>query len=85
MTNPLWVGVREGCGSCAFGKEHRTPVSVGPKCGTDLISVLCRRFPPTIIQVEQTNNSGRPNWSETEQRRPWMVEDDWCGEWKRKV
>ena len=78
MADPLWEGVREGCGSCAFGKRE-----VFAANGKDLVSVLCRRKPPVMVPV-----TTKDAWANTvvvvEPHQPRMVEDDWCGEYKRK-
>lgn len=72
MSSPLWEGVREGCGSCAFRKPDERPD--WKEHG------YCRRYPPqVIVGIRDGNTAG--DWS---QEWPWMQKDDWCGEWKRK-
>lgn len=70
----LWDGVREGCGSCEFWLPHSSPSDFG----------TCKRYPPTMVAVEQRNRHGGPNWVDVEQHLPTMAKPDWCGEWKRK-
>lgn len=67
----LWEGVREGCGTCHFSD------------GVNQFKMTeCRRFPPTLMQVEQPNPGGAP-YHVTQAERPQMMQDDWCGEYKR--
>ncbi len=39
---PVWEALREGCGSCRFGRHI-------PNAVTDDRSVICRRYPPGIL------------------------------------
>lgn len=77
MKNPLWEGVKEGCGTCEFGRARKW--GVAPNLRT---SVDCWRFPPTLLVVT-VNNQGGANYEEVEAHRPTMAEEDWCGEYKR--
>lgn len=79
--SPLWDGVREGCGTCEFGLRQELPVAVGAQAGTKLVAVSCRRYPPTLIEVERMN--GGAKYRDIEQWTPTMPEDGWCGEYKR--
>jgi hypothetical protein len=33
----------------------------------------CRRFPPTVVGAD------------AEPRHPWVIQGQWCGEWKEKT
>ncbi len=69
MSEPLWDGVREGCGTCEFG---------GPATQHGMLE--CRRHPPVMLVVSYPGH----NRSEVEAHRPWMAREGWCGEYKRK-
>lgn len=69
----LWNGVREGCGSCEFWLQQGSS-----EFGT------CKRYPPTLLVVEQINHHGGSNWEDIQQHLPTTAKPDWCGEWKRK-
>lgn len=78
MSSPLWEGVREGCGTCAFG--HRTENRHGDRVW---VNVECRRFPPQMVQaIERGGYDGLTY--EIVPCRPLMTEAEWCGEYKRK-
>lgn len=78
MSSPLWDGVREGCGSCEFGKRHEW------RNGDQAhVRVACRRYPPQIVQTIEKSPYDSTVY-EVNQFCPIMAEDDWCGEWRRK-
>jgi hypothetical protein len=66
--------MREGCGSCFFGLTHEKG------------AVLCRRHPPTVLVVGYSGGGIQAGITSNmvEQHQPWMQQDDWCGEYKRK-
>lgn len=80
MSSALWDGVREGCGTCAFGTRREWK-------GTDdivRVSVQCRRFPPSMIPVSRNDGYGNLSW-DVEQHHPTQEQHDWCGAYKRKL
>lgn len=80
MPSPLWEGVREGCGSCEFG--HR---SAWNRLDAIHVSVECRRYPPQLVQHVELSAYDRSPSYDIVPSRPNMAEDDWCGEYKRKI
>ena len=58
----------EYCGNCRFGgKEAKNSLIAG-----DIR--LCRRYPPTVVVIDEEEESYFPEIHET----------DWCGEWQPK-
>lgn len=78
MADPLWEGVREGCGSCAFGKRSEYNGN-----GRIYVSIECRRYPPQMVQAIERVPYGTLQY-EVQAHHPSRLEDDWCGEYKRK-
>ena len=78
MSDALWEGLREGCGTCMFGDVQTLGMGAH-------VVVNCRRYPPTLLNIEQINHGGGVNWWQVEHHRPAMAESDWCGEYKRKI
>lgn len=73
MSEPLWDGLREGCGTCHFAG----PPSLSRQRE-------CRRQPPVVLAIRYAGGDGG-SYDQTEQCRPWMAESDWCGDYKRKM
>lgn len=73
MTDELWRGVREGCGTCEFYAGYPDPSTTG----------VCRRYPPQMLMTKQQEAGGMP-WDEALPYRPTVIESDWCGEYKRR-
>ena len=86
MADKLWDGVREGCGTCEFGsagakQQWTDAVGIVHK----YLPVTCRRYPPTLLQIEQRNPYGGPSvMQQLEQHQPTMDVADWCGEYIRR-
>jgi hypothetical protein len=72
VSDKLWEGLREGCGTCEF---WNVPVNPEQQQGR------CRRHPPVILLVRYANRDD----DSLEQHQPWMAQTDWCGEYKRKA
>lgn len=78
MSSPLWEGVREGCGTCAFGRTR----SWKSMDGVERSAVDCVRYPPAVVPVSRNDGYGNLTW-DMEQHHPCMEVSDWCGEYKR--
>lgn len=81
MTDLLWEGLREGCGTCTFRFRRSAWTTVK---GVEIVTYECRRFPPTVIQQIERDVVGNPSY-EIGQYHPRQNETDWCGEYKRKA
>lgn len=80
MSDLLWEGLKEGCGTCAFSANSHEYRRAD---GETIRVVICRRYPPTVFQAIERDTMGSPSY-EIRQDRPSMNEADWCGEYKRK-
>lgn len=80
MSDLLWEGLKEGCGTCAFSFQRHawTPVN-----RDEIVTYACRRYPPTVFQGIERDGVGN-NAYEIRQDHPLQNEKDWCGEYKRK-
>lgn len=83
-SSPLWDGVREGCGSCEFGRAGKETQWTDAQGEVHKHQpVVCRRYPPQM--VPELHLRGAEYSTSVAQHQPWLAAEDWCGEWRRKI